>query len=45
MNFEVAYSRQHHGESCPIEVAEKLEELSRLMLMHLCKLVRKSLYK
>ena len=30
LNFEKAYSRHHHGESCPYEVAEKLEELSRL---------------
>ena len=30
LNFEVAYPRHHHGEPCPIEVAEKLEELSRL---------------
>lgn len=30
LNFEVAYHRHHNGESCPSEVAEKLEELSRL---------------
>lgn len=30
LNFEVAYPRHHYGKSCPIEVAEKLEELSRL---------------
>lgn len=30
LNFEVAYPRHHNGEPCPFEVAEKLEELSRL---------------
>lgn len=30
LNFEKAYPRHHHGKSCPLEVAEKLKELSML---------------
>jgi hypothetical protein len=29
-NFLIGYSRHHHGEVCPMEVQERLEELSKL---------------
>lgn len=29
-NFLIGYSRHHHGEICPMEVQERLEELSKL---------------